>query len=264
MDEQTPTPDELELIPGTPEYDAAMAAKFDETQGTETEDKHVEDDADEGGEDRPSWLPEKFQSPEDLARAYEELQRKLSQGTKPDAKEPEQEDKARETVEAAGLDFDALQRSFIDNGGLTDEDYASLEKAGIPASMVDTYVEGLAALQSQRQAEVFATVGGEEVYREVAEWAATSLSPEEIDAFNAVVDTGDLNAVKLAVAGLKSRYETAVGSQPNLVTSKTGTTSGEVFRSVAQLTAAMKDPRYKTDPAYREEVQQKLARSNIM
>ena len=34
--------------------------------------------------DRPEWLPEKFQSPEAMAEAYQQLERRMSQGTEPE------------------------------------------------------------------------------------------------------------------------------------------------------------------------------------
>jgi hypothetical protein len=38
---------------------------------------------------------------------------------------------------------------------------------------------------------------------------------------------------------------------------------GDVFRSQAQLIAAMSDPRYDNDPAYRADVVEKLERSDV-
>ena len=37
----------------------------------------------------------------------------------------------------------------------------------------------------------------------------------------------------------------------------------EAFRSQAELVAAMDDPRYEKDPAYRQDVERKLENSNI-
>ena len=38
---------------------------------------------------------------------------------------------------------------------------------------------------------------------------------------------------------------------------------GDVFRSNAEVTTAMKDPKYEHDHAYRQDVQDKLERSNV-
>ena len=49
-----------------------------------------------------------------------------------------------------------------------------------------------------------------------------------------------------------------------MVTGKTApNNSGDVFRSQQELVAAMNDPRYDRDPAYRQDVIEKLDRSNL-
>jgi len=52
------------------------------------------------------------------------------------------------------------------------------------------------------------------------------------------------------------------GVEGNLVQGKPPST-GSGFRSQAELVQAMSDPRYDSDPAYRQDVARKLERSNI-
>ena len=40
--------------------------------------------------------------------------------------------------------------------------------------------------------------------------------------------------------------------------------SSDAFRSIAQVTQAMNDPRYEKDPAYRKDVTDRLAKSTIL
>ena len=40
--------------------------------------------------------------------------------------------------------------------------------------------------------------------------------------------------------------------------------SADAFESVAQITEAMNDPRYATDPAFRKKVEDKIARSTAL
>ena len=96
----------------------------------------------------------------------------------------------------------------------------------------------------------------------MAEWAKANMSPAEIDAYNKATASNDMTVVENAVLGLAYRYQSEVGKDPKLLGGKAAGNSG--FQSVAQLTAAMKDPRYEKDPAYRREVQNRLANSNIM
>jgi len=260
MTETSPSPNEaaemaeLELVPGTPEYDQAMADKFDAHQ------KKAEAET-----ERPGWLPEKFKSPEELAKAYDELQKKLGSGQREEATEAEPEGiaEARQVVTDAGVDFDALVDEYNEAGGFTQETYDALAAKGFPPSVVDAFIEGQQAIANQTRTQVTALVGGEESFAEMSKWAAQSLSATEIDAFNRVIDGGDLDQIKLAVTGLHARYQSVNGSEPKLLTATTGTPSAEVFRSTAELTAAMKDPRYKADPAYRADVIAKLDRSSI-
>jgi hypothetical protein len=95
-------------------------------------------------------------------------------------------------------------------------------------------------------------------------WAAENLPEGEIDAFNTVMDSGNLNTIRLAVQGLRARYEQSNGRQGQLIQGETSGTGGSAFRSVAEIVNAMKDPRYAKDPAYRKDVEQRVALSNAL
>ena len=51
---------------------------------------------------------------------------------------------------------------------------------------------------------------------------------------------------------------------PNLLQGSTGGSGAEAFTSLIQMSEAMRDPKYQTDPAFREEVTRKLESSNLM
>jgi hypothetical protein len=55
-----------------------------------------------------------------------------------------------------------------------------------------------------------------------------------------------------------------MGKQPKLIGGTQSETTSSAFRSVAELTSAMADPRYKNDSAYRKDVERKLANSNVL
>ena len=48
-----------------------------------------------------------------------------------------------------------------------------------------------------------------------------------------------------------------------MLSGKAPRTSGDVYRSQQEVVKAMSDPQYDNDPAYRQDVMQKLARSNV-
>ena len=106
------------------------------------------------------------------------------------------------------------------------------------------------------------TYGGEEAFTAMQYWARDNLTDAEKAAYSKGIN-GDLETVKLTVAGLHARYANAVGNEPNLISGKAASYSSDKFESTAQLEEAMNDPRYKKDPAFRAKVEDRLSRSNI-
>jgi hypothetical protein len=230
--------------------------------------------SEQAGQERPDWLPEKFNSVEDMAQAYGELEKKLGSTTETEQTKEEtpEETTDPETASASevadvlnksGVDFDTLQAEFNENGGLNEDSYKKLEEAGFPKSLVDTWIAGQQALATDIHEQIFGSVGGEENYNQMLEWAGDNLPQSDIDAFNQAVDSGDINMINFAVNGLSARYRSEVGTEPRLLQGETNGTSGGSYQSAAELTAAMRDPRYQSDPAYRRAVSEKLRRSNV-
>lgn len=217
--------------------------------------------------ERPEWLPQKFKSPEDMAKAYSQLESKLGQGQQEQEEEVETtgEETASDVAELLddkGLDFDVFQQEYDENGELSDDAYAALEEAGFPRSVVDTWIQGQDALASQMTGEMYNIVGGQEDYNNMVSWAADTLPESEIDAFNATMTSQNPDMIRLAIQGLNARYRSE--AEPSLLQGGTGAvSSGGRFESNAELTAAMSDPRYSKDPAYRQQVADKLARSSL-
>jgi protein-tyrosine-phosphatase len=106
------------------------------------------------------------------------------------------------------------------------------------------------------------TIGGEENYKAMAEWAQSTLSEAEINAYDKAIEL-DKETAKMAVQGMYAQYIKAVGKAPNLVQGTQAQPGSEVFHSIAEVRAAMSDPRYKTDAAYRQSVANRIAASNI-
>jgi hypothetical protein len=226
---------------------------------------------------KPTWLGD-FADGEALRKSYDELRAKMSrEGAKEGAAEAEAakateaegeaakatEAEATKAAEAAGLDMSTIEAEFLENGSLSDATYDALAKAGFDRARVDSYIAGQVALNEQMQSRIEQHVGGAEKLTAALEWAATGLTEAEINAFNKTIEGSDEAGIKLAMDGLMAKYTKTNGSEPNLLDGGVTGPSGSVFRSTAELTAAMRDPRYAKDPAYREEVTQKLNRSTI-
>ena len=252
-----------------------MVDKVEVQSNETTAEKPVEEN--KPTQSRPEGLPEKFNSVEVMVKSYSELEKKLGEQSQPtkesvdpvsQAETKEEQPKsdldiATKAVDSAGLNMETLSEEFAKDGKLADGSYKSLEKAGIPKEYVDRFIAGQQAIADQQSATVKNMVGGAEAYDSMSEWASNNLSETEKQAYNAAVNSKDLEAVKLAVVGLKARYAQSTGSEPKLVEGKASPSGEQGFASWAQVTQAMADPRYSKDPAYQAEVKNKLANSKI-
>lgn len=222
---------------------------------------------------RPAWLPEKFKSEEDFATAYAELEKKLGA---PKAEEtPKVEEKPETEGEKPKVETEGekpepskvmsdLSSRFSENGAFTDEDYALAEKTfGVDRTVVDQFAAGQKALADAAEARITDAAGGKESMQRMFAWASTSLTNAEIDQFNKSFENSDVNAAVIAMEQFKSKYEAANGRDPKLLSGKPAGVASDMFRSWAEVTEAMNDPRYGKDPAYSNDVQAKLIRSKI-
>ena len=229
-----------------------------------TSEKPVEENVTQS---KPEGLPEKFKSVEDLAKSYQELEKKLGD-SQPKETEVSKDtnsdlDIAEKAVETAGLNMETLASEYAEKGELDEKSYEALEKAGIPKDYVNQFIEGQKAIADQQATSIKEMVGGADAYAEMSNWAAENMSEEEKTAYNTAVNSKDLETAKLAVVGLKAKFERANGNEPTLLEGK-GTVSGEKgYASWAEVTRAMGDERYSKDPAYQAMVQEKLANSDL-
>ena len=91
----------------------------------------------------------------------------------------------------------------------------------------------------------------------------SNIDPAQIAAFDDIIANGTADSVQFAVTALKNQYDNANGYEGKMLTGKTAPERGDVFRSQAELVAAMSDRRYDNDPAYRQDVIEKLDRSDL-
>nr|WP_255483645.1 hypothetical protein [Rhodanobacter sp. A1T4] len=171
---------------------------------------------------------------------------------------------AQKVVEGAGLDWDALNAEYAKDGKLSEETYAKLAKSSIPRNAVDTYIQGKQAQADAYDTAVYGTAGGQEAYGSLVSWAKSALSDSEKVAFNDAVTSGDAARAKMAVEALTARHAKTHGTPPqNLLNGKKAATGVEPFKSQAEVTAAMNSRAYKTDPAFRATVVERLALSEF-
>ena len=223
-------------------------------------------------------LAGKYKNAEELEKAYVELQSKLgekkedSEETETTAEKEEEPEKA-EVSPAVSLLNEANEEYFSNDGKLSEE---TIDKFSSLSSkdLVKAYLEATKnnpPNQSQESVEVSDndinviqnSVGGEDAYGKLTAWAGSNLDSTSIEAFDNVVATGNVQMIKLAVAGLKAQYDNENGYEGKMLTAKAAATSKDVFRSQAELVRAMSDPKYDADPAYRQDVIEKLDRSDL-
>ena len=260
---------------GSPEHINQMLAAVDTP--VETHDAgFVSNNSIVTQEGRPAWLPDKFDSPEAMARAYSELENRFHasdeqlQQLEQQANYEQQAQEVMETpphmvdqlLDERGLDFSVFQQEYNETGQLSQDAYLALQEVGIEPQMVDTWIAGQEAIADQQIDAIYNMVGGEQVYNQMLEWAGDNLQPWEMDAFNDQIESLDANSM-FAVQGLMARMQNDEGSPPMLYQGEPSQYSAPKYDSLAQLTSAMSDPRYASDPAYRREVTSRLNNSEL-
>jgi hypothetical protein len=236
----------------------AMAQAWDDKQEALQQElgDGLVSEPEEQAQERPEWLPEKFSNPEEMAKAYGELESKLGNPTE-EPTEPEEPSEAFQSINQA-------TEEFMESGTLSDDTFKNLEASGLPRELVESYIAGQQAIAESQTAAVFEIAGGQDNYTAMAEWATEALDEASLDAFNQIVETGTIEQAKVAVQGLYSQYQAASGAAPKIVQGNTSGNAVAPFGSSQQVSMAMRDPRYNRDPAYREEIQRRLAISDVL
>lgn len=228
--------------------------------------------------EQQDMLAGKFRDAEELEKAYMELQQKLGQprdeeteeAPAPEAKEEEEDPVPDEPSEIVSLISDASSEYYENEGQLSEQTLEKLYEAD-SKELVAAYMQmqqnapqqEVPDISDRDVMEIKGMAGGDEGYAEMVGWASENLPADDVQAFDALVATGQMGAIRLAVAGLKSLYQEQVGYEGRMLSGKSAVDTQDVFRSQAEVVRAMNDPRYESDPAYRNDVFQKLDRSNV-
>ena len=170
----------------------------------------------------------KYQTTEDLASAYQNLQREYS-ALKNGSSDQVPSEPAAESAEP--VDAPAHE---ADQGGLD------------PAAV--------AALQQS----IYDQAGGQAEYQRLASWAGQNLDPSRTDAYNAALATGDQGQILNALKGLQYDYMMRNGYEPKLTGGRAPTMQVQGFKSRYEIQQAMSDPRYANDSEYRGEVERRV------
>ena len=238
-------------------------------EGTETGpmEEDTNPTSNEESANTASQVPQKFKNKDgsvnvdSLLKSYSELERSRSAAS----------EESSPNTEAAPVDSQAISHDdalrisdeLAANGVVSEETYEQLKQKGLSKDMADQYLDGQRAIAEKIKEELWEPVGGEEAYSKMQEWAAENFPPAEIQTYDRIMVEGDMETKKIIVQGLAARFAAANPQPPQLMSGNVGPSSASnAFESWAQVTEAMRDPRYDRDEAYRSKIDQRLAISN--
>lgn len=163
------------------------------------------------------------------------------------------------------VDFKALEYEYNKNGQLSSASLEALANAGYPKEVVDAYISGVEATQEKFYNAVVGFAGGEDEYRQVAQFVS-SQGDKAVQDFNDTINTGNLGVINMVIQGVKANMKAVNGTtNQTILGQSTGGTADNTnaYLSKQQMLDAMNDPRYDKDPIYRKQVEQKIINSNF-
>lgn len=209
------------------------------------------------GQRRTEFYAGKFKSIEQLEQGYLELQSKLGNPTSTPEPTPSQEEAGTPSV------ADKLAQayeSYNQEQKFNMEDFEDVSKEDLLKTFFEN-ADGSSELTQNQVEQIQNRVGGEEQYAEMMKWAVQTLPAREVEMFDKIIDGGNMDQIAMAVDAVSKRYADTNGQEGSMLTGRTAPDAPPGYRSQAELLADMNDPRYDTDPAYRNDVLLKLENS---
>ena len=252
-DFETPEEEELE----TDEEEEEQEEESYNPEDDEDYDDDLDDEDlnhDENDEDEDENDEDEDEEDEAASAIKEELKALTAQG-----------DAAAVLLAKSNISYNALKEEYRTNGELSEKTLAQLEKAGYTRELVENFIEGQQArYEASYGVYIRIAVGGDKEYARLIKWAGNNLSSQEINRFNKAVTSNDIDIALVAVENLANRREKAKGTPPELIEGKpTAEHHTKGYASLAEMAAAMDDPRYEKDMAYTERVERRIIASDF-
>ena len=191
----------------------------------------------------PDKILGRFDSVDDLASAYQELQRAYSKRDESDeeGEQPEAEDE--EAPEASEEVDDDDDDDDDDDEPLTEEEVREMKEA------------------------LHEAVGGAEKYQQMVDWASANMKESTKEAWNDAIEDGDVEVLEQMAKGFMWDMLQDRGYEPKLGGGRAPVNDTKAFNSEAEVVAMMNDPRYRDpsrrDPAFVKEVERRIAMSDV-
>jgi hypothetical protein len=194
-----------------------------------------------------------------------ELAYRLDSTTKPESETPKtpetpetaETEQVRTIYESAGLKREDLESAYQTDGDFTEAQYSALEKVGIPRDLVTQYVDNMGYRQESQTKEALEYAGGEDEWNSLSRWAADNIPEEEVHEYNSLLASPNW---RIGIDAMKVRMGATAPNrnEPRLLSGeqRAGNTFG--YRTKSEMMSDMKNPKYSTDAAFRQDVMRKM------
>lgn len=241
---------------GTPEYNQMMADKYDNQGGRVDPNKQNFEALQQKA--MPDYGMEKFWNAESGQYDYDNHIKELNYRL-------EQTKAGQGEGNFTPINFEEVWTTVTETGELNEQHLEAFNKVGIPPEIVTQFVE-LNKQAAVMQAQIATNyAGGQEALDEMFNWAKTNLPEDEINSYNETLAGPNW---RMALDSLKERSgvgKAAPQQQSMRLVDDTAPAgpSNVAFASKNEMVKAMSDPRYREDPAYRDQVRKRVAVSNF-
>ena len=186
-----------------------------------------------------------------------------------DGQQPPQEGQQEELIGGKFKTADELLSAYQELekklGSNTNTGYETKETEDAPSEEVKTEEPPtIQQLSDEQETTIVDSIGGQDNFKSAQDWAQKNLDQEELDAYNREVNSGDYFRARNALQSVYFAFRENSGVEPELLSGRLSGNSTDVFRSTAEVEAAMSDPRYLVDSAYTKDIEEKMGRSDIL
>jgi Ni,Fe-hydrogenase I large subunit len=191
-----------------PEEQEAIEKYRESQKPKEERESGMPDGYNEDGTQQEELIAGKFKSQEDLLAAYQELEKKLGQPKEETPQEEPKEETQAEPEDTGSFSTVQYEKEFMENGSLSDESYTDLEKKGFTREQVDAYIKGQQAYAGSIQNTIYSSVGGQEAYTDIINWAGSNLPEDVIKDYNSAVESLDQDRILRTLEYMKMKKDT--------------------------------------------------------
>ena len=237
-------------------------------------------------EQQDQLLAGKYKNAEELEQGYINLQKKLGNSNEEADEDEETDESEEESVDESEEEEGDEEESEEVTSSLQDlweniqseedidDDLAQSLLNMNQGDLIDQYLEYRKGIDAsgyttgdcteQDMTELKSIAGGDKEYDGMMRWASANMPEDDIALYDQALETGNPLTAFFAVQALTYKYMDETGKDGEMLTGKTPSSGSQsTYRSQAEVVRAMGDPRYDNDPAYRQDVMEKLERSKL-